>query len=563
MTSNHNDRFPWIQALAASVLAAAISSAQGPPPPPPPPPAVAQAPIGNPVTTSKTNLGKVLFWEEQLSSNRTVACGTCHVTGAGGSDPRTAQANSGSVHPGPDDVFGSPDDIFGSRGVTRALADGSLDLAAIFRLQRQVTTRRAPAAINAAFAPLQFWDGRAQGPFTDPITGVVVLPQGASLEIQALGPPTSDVEMGHVSRNWIDVALRIEVSTPLRLATNVPLALSAWINNRSYPALFQEAFGTPDVTPTRIAMAIATYERTLSSNQTPFDQFVAGNPNALSQQEQQGLQVFNGIGRCNTCHGGPFFTDNQFHYTGVRPPNEDLGRFAVTGNLGDRGAMKTPGLRNLQLRAPFFHNGRMSSIGDVVDFYNRGGDFNAPNKPPTIAPIGLSPQQRANLIAFLGRPLTDLRVTNQTAPFDRPTLASETNALPSHYGTPTLGSGGFAPRMVAFEPALTGSNAMTLGIDAGNGGRPAVLIMGPVQWLMGTAFQGASLHVELATASLVKRIGGLQGAGNGNGWGSWTIAIANDPLLIGQQVYAQWLVLDPQGAGVRFCSSDAVAITYK
>src|SRR6185295_10798056 len=131
---------------------------------------------------------------------------------------------------------------------------------------------------------------------------------------------------------------------------------------------------------------------------------------ALTALEQQGLQIFNGIGRCNACHGGPFQTDNNFHYTGVRPQFEDLGRFNVTANPGDRGAMKTPGLRNVGLRAPYFRNGRMNTLSDVIDFYDRGGDFNAPNKPPTIAPIGLTAQQKSALLAFLTRPLTDPRV---------------------------------------------------------------------------------------------------------------------------------------------------------
>jgi cytochrome c peroxidase len=553
-------QFPRLAACAAAALLANNLLAQAPPPPPPPP--VAQAPAGNPVTVAKTNLGKVLFWEEQMGSDRTMACGTCHVMGAGGSDPRSGTPGSASVHPGPDGVFGGGDDIIGSRGVTRAQADGSFDLSSIFRLQRQVTTRRAPSAINAAFSPLQFWDGRAQGSFNDPITGAVVIPNGASLEIQALSPPTSDAEMGHIGRDWNDVAARISTVTPLRLASNVPGALTTWINNRSYPQLFQEAFGTPVVTPTRIVMAIATYERTLSSNQTPFDQFVGGNPNALTPLEQQGLQIFNTIGRCNVCHGGPFHTDNLFHYTGVRPQNEDLGRFNVTGNPGDRGAMKTPGLRNVELRAPYFRNGRMNTLSDVIDFYDRGGDFNAPNKPPAIAPIGLSAQQKSALLAFLQRPLTDQRVAGQTAPFDRPTLASEANASSLvHYGAPTPGTGGFTPTMIAFQPPAIGGK-WTVGIDAGNGGRAAVLLMSAVQDLNGLPFQGASLHVELGSNTTLKRIGNLHDVGPGNGWGSAIVNIANDPLLIGQTFYAQWAVIDPQGGGIRLCSSDAVAVTY-
>ena len=554
--------------MLACALLTAVSAAQGPPPPPPPPPpgplpSVAPAPPGNPITTAKANLGKVLFWDEQLGSNQTMACGTCHVSSAGGSDPRSSQQGSGSVHPGADGSFGGPDDVFGSRGVTRGHADGSLELATFFRQQRQVTSRRAMSAINSGFSPRSFWDGRAEGPFQDPLTGAVVLAQGAALEIQALGPPTSDVEMGHVGRDWNDVAARIAGSTPLKLASNVPLALKTWVNARSYPDLFLEAFGTSQVTPVRIAMAIATYERTLSSNQTPFDQFLAGVPAALTPQEQQGQQIFTGVGRCVVCHGGPLLTDNAFHYTGVRPQNDDLGRFGVTGQAGDRGAMKTPSLRNVQLRGPFFHNGRMATLGDVVDFYNRGGDFNAPNKPPSIAPIGLNAGQRAALIAFLSRPLTDPRVTAQTAPFDRPTLYSETAAVPSHYGAATAGAGGFAPQLVAFEPALNGDPTWTVGIDRANSGKQAVLLHGPTQLLVATPFQGASLHVAFGRGSKILRIGALAGSGNGDGWGSATLSLPSDPLLVGQQFFAQWLVLDPQGGGQRLAASDAVAVTYQ
>ena len=104
----------WTRALAASAGLAAFAAAQlPPPPPPPPPPPVAPAPAGNPVTVSKTNLGMALFFEEQMSSDQTMACATCHIHSAGGSDPRTPVPNSGSVHPGPDGLFLTPDDILG------------------------------------------------------------------------------------------------------------------------------------------------------------------------------------------------------------------------------------------------------------------------------------------------------------------------------------------------------------------------------------------------------------------------------------------------------------------
>jgi cytochrome c peroxidase len=452
--------------------------------------------------------------------------------------------------------------VFGSPGTSRRLADGSYELATTFRLRRQVTPRKAPSAINAGFSPRLFWDGRAEGPFLDPLTSAVVIQQGAALEIQSTAPPTSDVEMAHVGSNWTEVAARIEQSTPLRHASSIPAALSTWINNRSYPQLFQDAFGTPEVTPARIAMAIATYERVLTSNQTPFDSFVAGNPGALTPQEQQGLQIFNTVGRCNICHGGPRFTDDAFHYIGVRPQNEDLGRFNVTGNNADRGRMKTPSLRNVELQAPYFHNGRKATLEEVIAFYNAGGDFNAPNKDPNILPLGLSPQQQAALAAFLRRPLTDPRVTAQQAPFDRPTLFSESNRAATFYGAPTPGAGGFSPQIFAFEPLAIGNPSWTVAMDLGNAGRQAILLRNSIQLVPGIPFQGATLHVAMGPGAKLARAGVLHGSGPGDGWASVTLSIPNDPLLIGTPFFAQWFVLDPDLNGRRWAASAAISTVY-
>lgn len=548
--------------LALLVFISAPAWSQGGPPPPPPFPAVAPAPPGNPITIPKTNLGKVLFWEEQLSSNGAVACGTCHINGRGGSDPRTSGANPGSVHPGFDGLSGTPDDVFASPGTSRRLADGTYELDLTFRLRPQVTGRKSPSAINAGFSPRLFWDGRAEGPFRDPLTNAIVINNGAQLEIQALGPPLSEVEMSHVGRDWTAAAARISSATPLRHAATVPAELTTWINNRSYPELFQEAFGTPDVTPTRIAMAIATYERVLTSNQTPFDAFVAGDNTALTAQEQQGLAIFNGVGRCDTCHVGPRFTDDIFHYIGVRPQIEDLGRFDVTGNNVDRGRMKTPGLRNVELRAPYFHNGRMATIEEVVAFYNGGGDFNAPNKDPNILPLGLSPGQQAALAAFLKRPLTDPRVAAETAPFDRPILYSESGRSATFYGAPTPGTGGFTPQIFAFEPPVIGNPQWTVAIDVGLGGQAAVLLRNSVALMPGVPFQGATLNVSLGAGAKIRRAGALNGVGAGQGWTSVSIAIPDDPLFIGQPLYAQWFVLDPDGLGRRWAATVAIATSY-
>jgi len=167
---------------------AAVAIAQPPPPPPltplPPPP----QPPGNPVTTAKANLGKALFWDEQLSSTRTMACGSCHQATRGGSAPRSVLLSAHATHPGIDGVRGTPDDILGSPGVILNQPEGSFAWSPVFGLDEQVTGRLAPSFINAAYAPLLFWDGRAGQTFLDPQTGAVVLSNGGALENQAAGP---------------------------------------------------------------------------------------------------------------------------------------------------------------------------------------------------------------------------------------------------------------------------------------------------------------------------------------------------------------------------------------
>ncbi|MCB9397990.1 MAG: hypothetical protein H6510_09250 [Acidobacteria bacterium] len=423
------------------ILFSSLVLAQGGPPPPGPlgPPPV---PAGNPITTAKANLGKTLFWEEQLSSTRTVACGTCHQPASGGSDARSGSINS--LNPGPDGVFQTPDDIIGSPGVPLHEASGTYTWSDAFGIYEQVTGRKSPSAVNSAYAPRLFWDGRATGTFRDPLTNAVVINNGAALESQVLGPPVSSAEMAHQSRNWQQVADQIASATPLVLAESIPNDLANWLADRGYPALFEEAFGSTEVTPTRIAMAIATYERTLVSDQTPLDADASGVPNALTQQERRGRNVFV-QNDCAQCHAGPLLTDNNFHYIGVRPVNDDLGRFNETGNNQDRGAFKTPGLRNVAQRSHFFHNGRFQTLQEVIDFYDRGGDFNAPNKDPRIRPRNMTANQKADLLAFLTRPLTDLRVANEQAPFDRPTLFSESNRVPQISGSGKAARAGLVP----------------------------------------------------------------------------------------------------------------------
>ncbi len=515
------------------LLIAGAAVAQPPPLPPPP------APPGNPVTPAKVDLGKVLFWDEQLSSTRTVACGTCHIAGAGGSDPRSTDP-ARSSHPGPDGVFGTGDDVTGSRGVPRNWLDGTYDLEPIFGMSEQVTGRKANSAINAAYANLLFWDGRAEATFRDPATDAVVLAAGAALESQVLGPPVSDVEMAHVGRDWDEVALALESAVPLAVASEVPAPLVTWIDGRSYPELFAEAFGTGEVTPVRIAMAIATYERTLFSNQTPFDDFLAGVPGALTPQENQGRILF-AVNSCAPCHSGNLLTDNNFRYIGVRPRADDEGRFEVTGNPGDRGRFRTPSLRNVALRAPYFHNGRFETLEEVVDFYDRGGDFDAPNKDPRIVPLGLDQAQKDALVAFLERPLTDPRVAAELPPFDRPRLAAESGCLPAVSGTGVAGSGGFEPGVVAIEPPLLGNPSFTVGITGALGGAGAVLAIDSEDPGTGPQIPDSA---SFALAALT-----LDGSVAGDGWGSVSLPVPDDPALANQTVYGRWFVEDPGAPG--------------
>ncbi len=312
----------------------------GPPPLNPPP-----EPAGNPVTATKAWLGKTLFWDEQLSSTRTVSCGTCHHASSGGSDPRSITGDARALFAGVDGVSGNADDVIGSPGVPLNLANGTYQWSAVYGFKPQITGRRGMSTINAAYANSLFWDGRALPAFRDPVTNAVVLANGGALESQIAGPPVNPTEMAHTGRDWNDVAARVTASKPLALSPEIPAALTTWISARSYPELFAEAFGTSDITPTRIAMAIANYERTLYSDRTPADL------NDLTPAEARGQQVFN-QSRCDVCHRPILFTDDQFHNTGIRPAAEDSGLFAVTGNQNDQGKFRTPSLSNVELRAP-------------------------------------------------------------------------------------------------------------------------------------------------------------------------------------------------------------------
>lgn len=403
-------------------------------------------PAENPDSDAKALLGKILFWDEQLGGDNTVACGTCHRPNSGGSDPRSALAIA--AQPGEDQVFGTADDIHGSPGVVRCNLQGQHTGASV-----QVTTRKAPTYLDAMLPGRLFWDGRAEcshagcpsfSAFEDPDhPGTFPIQFGAALENQAVGPPLSDVEMACEQASWSKIHQELATATPLALAKNVPQALQDFIaqNGGSYPKLFQAAFGAAqtsgpedEINTRRIAFAIATHERRLRSEQTPWDRWNAGEDDALTPAQLHGLQLFDGKARCELCHHAPAFSDGDFHFIGFHHPSWDAGRKSIDTAFGVPGALRTPTLRNVGLREAtgLLHNGAGTgaSLAQIIDLYDKGGlvdDADVTQVPidAIIQPLQLSPGEKVDLLDFLQHGLDDPRVKAQTEPFDRPTLSTE------------------------------------------------------------------------------------------------------------------------------------------
>lgn len=539
--------------VAAPLLLAAPLRAQSPAGNPP-------HPAANPPTPEKVLLGKALFWEEQLSSTNTVACGTCHRTEAGFSDPRT-QAGGPSIHfAGRDNLFFTADDVFGSPGVVRNLPSGDYDKDELFDLRPQVTKRKAPSVVDAAYSPLLLTTGDVTSRFISP-NGRVVFRRNAALENQALLPILHPVEMGHTDRTWAPVIDKLVHARPLALASNLGAALSGFIGGHTYPQLFKRTFGSSEVSPERIAMAIASYERTLVSGEAPIDRFLAGDASALTPLEQQGWNVFSSpSNNCLVCHPAPLFTDHDFYYLGVRPILDSRGRFYVTLDINDLGKFRTQSLRNVELRAPYFHNGGTATLAEVVEFFDRGGDFSAPTLSPLMHPLNLSAADKAALLAFLQRPLTDPRLAAGQAPFDRPTLGAESNHVPGLFGTPTLGSGGIAPHAIALELPRIGGDHLTVALDGGLAGANAMLLLDTSASTGGVPFQNATSFLGMTSSLITIPVGALQGSGPGAGWASHVLHVPNDPGLIGTSLYGQWFVADP-GSGGAYSASEAFRLT--
>ena len=170
---------------------------------------------------------------------------------------------------------------------------------------------------------------------------------------------------------------------------------------QGYQEQFQRVFNTA-VTAEGVAKALAAYTRTILSGDAPYDRFKAGNHSALSSEAQRGLVLFEGKARCVRCHTGANFTDEEYHNIGVGMEQEhpDLGRYTVTKHEADKGAFKTPTLRNVAKRGPYMHDGSLGTLAQVIEYYDKGGNPN-PWLSSKSQPLHLTVREQADLVAFL------------------------------------------------------------------------------------------------------------------------------------------------------------------
>lgn len=328
-----------------------------------PPVGLAPVPVpsDNPLTSEKIRLGRKLFYDRRLSLNNTFSCAMCHI----------------------------PEQGFSSN-----------EMATSVGIEGRTVKRNAPALYNVAYAQWLFHDGREN-----------------TLEQQVWGPLLARNEMANPS---------------------VGAVIDKINNSADYDGLFEKAFKRGPGMET-IGMAIASYERTLNSGNSPFDVwYYEKNTKAITDKAKRGFHLFQGKAGCVNCHhiGKDYalFMDNRFHNTGVgyreamfrepstqrvqlapgvfveidaavvnsvseKKPN-DLGRYEVTQIPADRWVYKTPSLRNIALTAPYMHNGSISTLRQVVEFYNQGGVVNE-NLDPLIKPLNLSAVEVGDLVAFL------------------------------------------------------------------------------------------------------------------------------------------------------------------
>jgi cytochrome c peroxidase len=281
-------------------------------------------PKENPMTPEKIELGKQLYFDGRLSKDGQISCATCH-------DPKMAYAEHEPTSTG---------------------------------IGKQPGGRNSPTVINAAYAPAQFWDGRAK-----------------SLEEQALGPIENPIEMGHKLDAMIAELSKL----------------------KGYEQQFKKVFGT-GVTQDGVAQAIAAFERTILSGNSPYDRFKKGDDKALNEAQKRGLELFESAG-CGTCHAPPLFSNGGYFNAGVGMDKEkpDEGRKVVTGNDRDLGKFRVPALREVANTWPYFHDGSAQKLQEAVALMAAGGKDN-PNLSVMLKAVREAKLTEANqkdLVEFL------------------------------------------------------------------------------------------------------------------------------------------------------------------
>lgn len=515
------------------------------------------SPPQNPPSAERQVLGKILFWDEQLSSDNTMSCGSCHIPSEAGNDPRQG------INPAFDGIFMTEDDVAGSPGLILQDGTGEYLRSVLFGLQPQTTARRSMPNFMGPLTNNLFWDGRAeiifgQTPednqfFTDPVTGEVLSVSGvAATEMQSLEPLMDSIEMAHQDRDWPELLTKLEQIIPLALASDIPQdMLDAMDQNPTYPDLFEQAFGTPEITAGRIAFALANYQRTLVPNETPWDFWNEGDDSAMTQDQIAGFEIFLNS-NCVNCHTPPNFTTFDFTVNGVRPAHEDLGRAGVTGSDPERGMFKMATMRNSGIRDRFMHTGSLTTLEDVFDFY---GHRNGLEPDPAtrdfrlLAPIVFSPGDQALLTDFINNALTDPRLANEEFPFDRPKLYTE-NATPNPMvlSGGNMGSDGFDPKIIAITPPNIGNNEFKVGVDFALGGAQAWVAIST------SAPKGGVVTQDTLLGPIT-----LNGMSAGDGYGTMFYPLM-DAAMEGETFYMQWIIADanaPDG----FARSDIAQVT--
>jgi cytochrome c peroxidase len=521
------------------------------------PPAV---PAANPITEEKRILGKLLFWEEQLSSDNTMACGTCHKFEMGGSDERPAR------HAGRDNEYQTYDDVFGSRGIRLSNSNGDFVAGDSGRSQHALIRRTANSVVMAAYHAELMWDGRASTSFEDPETGELLIESGGALESQAVLPILSSDEMAYPDRTWGDVREKLITARPMALVTDLPADMESAISGGStYPELFEAAFGDPEITGARIAFAIATYERTLVPDQTPWDLFKAGQTDALTPSQENGRQLFSGVARCNLCHTPPEFSDDRFHNIGIRPKLDDQGRFKVTLDIEDMGLFKDPSLRNVGLRPRLFHTGRMPEFHDspepigeslvqqAMTLYIRGGGPHQNNLSSQMVPLNITDDEAREIADFVEHALIDTRMRDGLFPFDSPTLFSQGRDRGVRFsGVGVPGRRGEIPQAIIDVPPLIGGGPFRFGVEAAHANSIGWVEVEEVS--SNQNLFGGSSHGSQGSTIISSGIIHVEGSS------TWQVELAEDPALIGRVFNMRWCIFDQEAIG-RVAQTRQVQVT--